>query len=176
MANLQHPRSIKAFQQYGQACSILANSSRATNPAWYHEALELNLQLHIRVDGVDISTFYYDRNKNLWKHGPNLTSEAIKQPAKLSPFVEEVVQYARSYEATSLGVILYIADEFATTELKSDFDHSISLADLRNTAILNPNSILEDSSVIAAHASWRVLPYSASDSNTIGTTVTLSNQ
>lgn len=176
MATLQHPGSLKAFQQYGQACSILANSSRATNPAWYQDALALNLQLHIRVDGVDVSTFYFDRNKNLWKNGPDLPPDAIKYPAKLSQFIEEAIQYARSYEATSLGVILYIADEFATTELKPDFDHSLSLSDLRNTAIADPNSILEDSSVVATQASWRVLPYAASGSNIIGTTVTISTR
>jgi hypothetical protein len=176
VATLQHPGSLKAFQQYGQACSILTNTSRATNPAWYQDALAQNLQLHIRVDGVDVSTFYYDRNRNLWENGPDLTHDVIKEPAKLSLFIEETIQYARSNEATSLGVILYIADEFATTELKPEFNHSVSLAELRNAAILDPNSILEDSSIVAAQASWRVLPYATEGCNTIGTTVTITTR
>ena len=128
------------------------------------------------MDGADISTFYYDRNEKLWENGPDLTGDLIRDPAKLSLFIEEAIQYARSNDATSLGVILYIADEFATTELKPDLDHSVSLTDLRNAAILDPNSILEDSSIVATQASWRVIPYAATGSNVIGTTVTITTR
>ena len=75
LATFQHPASLNVLKQFGQACAILRTTSRASNPAWYQEALELNFQLHIRVDGASISTFYHDRKKAQWSNGPTLTEE-----------------------------------------------------------------------------------------------------
>lgn len=176
MATFQHPASLNALQQYAQACSILRNTSRATNPAWYQGALELDFQLHIRPDGPQISTFYHCVSKNQWTHGPTLTEDTLADPAKLASVAAEALRHAGSNGATSLGVVLHVADEFATTELKSDFDNPAALPDLRDAAIGDPASILEDSSIQPDQASWRVLPYPAQGSETIGTTVTISRQ
>jgi hypothetical protein len=73
-------------------------------------------------------------------------------------------------------VILHIADEFATTELKPELDNPGAIPDLRDAAVNDPASILEDSSILASQASWRVLPYPAAGSEVIGTTVTLTRQ
>ncbi|RYD21598.1 MAG: hypothetical protein EOP88_10860 [Verrucomicrobiaceae bacterium] len=176
MATYQHPASLNPWQQFGQACAILRNTTRASNPAWYQEALELNLQLHIRADGASISTFYHDRKKAQWTTGPSLTSETLHDPAKLEPVVAEALRYARSNGATSLGVILHIADEFATTELKPELDNPAALPELRETVVLDPGSILEDSSIQADQASWRVMPYPAAGSEVIGTVIAISRQ
>jgi hypothetical protein len=71
-------------------------------------------------------------------------------------------------------VILHIANEFVTTELKAELDNPAALVELRNIAITDPGSILADSSIVANNASWRVLPYPAANSGVIATTVTLS--
>ncbi|MGL5019034.1 MAG: hypothetical protein ACRDBP_12935, partial [Luteolibacter sp.] len=162
--------------QFRQACAILRTTSRASNPAWYQEALELNLQLHIRVDGARISTFYHDRKNAQWSSGPELTDEALQDPARLESIADEALRFARSEGATSLGVILHIADEFATTELKPELDNPAALADLRDAAIQDPGSILADSSIQVDQSSWRVIPYPASGGETIGSTITLSKQ
>jgi hypothetical protein len=174
LATFQHPAPLNALQQFRQACSILRNTTRASNPAWYQHALELNFQLHIRLDGVGITTFYHDSKKAEWNNGPLLSEEILQDPTRLDTFAAEALRAARSHGATSLGVILHVADEFATTELKPEFDHSSDLSDLRNTAISNPGSILEDSSILADQASWRVLPYPAAGSQVIGTAITIS--
>lgn len=176
MATFKHPASLNALQQFGQACSILRNTTRASNPAWYQNALELNFQLHIRTDGAGITTFYHDCKKAQWSNGPLLSEEILQDPARLDTFVAEALRAAHANGATSLGVILHVADEFATTELKPELDNPAALADLRDTAVSDPGSILEDSSILADQASWRVLPYPAAGSEVIGTTITISKQ
>lgn len=176
MATFQHPASLNVLQQFSQACSILRNTTRASNNAWYQDALELNLQLHIRTDGASISTFYHDRKKARWSAGPAFSDEVLHDPARLESLVAEALRFARSNGATSLGVILHIADEFATTELKPELNNPAALADLRETAMADPGSILEDSSIMADQASWRVMPYPAANSEVIATTITVSKQ
>ncbi len=176
MATIQHPASLNVLQQFGQACSILRNTSRANNPAWYQTALELDFQLHIRPDGARISSFYFDRKKSAWTSGPTLTQEIIEDSAALEPILADILRHARSNGATSLGVVLHIADEFSTAELKPELDNPAALPELRDAAVLDPVSIVEDSSILADQASWRVLPYPAAGSDVIGTTVTVTRQ
>ncbi|MGD7654228.1 MAG: hypothetical protein ACQCXQ_13495 [Verrucomicrobiales bacterium] len=175
MATFQHPASLNALQQFGQACSILRNTTRASNPAWYQEALDLGFQLHIRPDGPDTTTLYYLRDRNQWFPGPTLNADILEEPVKTETFISEALNYARSQGATSLGVILHVADEFATTELKPEFDNPAALQELRDAAINDPASILEDSSIQADLSSWRVLPYPAAGSEVIGTTITVTH-
>jgi hypothetical protein len=174
MATLSHPASLNPLKQFAQAHNVLRRTSRASNPAWYQEANELAFQVHIRVDGPQIATFYFDQKKNLWSTGPTLTEETLNDPSKIAPFANEVLRYSRSQGATALGVILHIADEFAIAELKPEFDNPAALNDLREKATLDPTSILEDSSVQADQSAWRVLPYPAAGSASIATTIALS--
>lgn len=176
MATFQHPASLNAFRKFTQACSVLSNTSRANNPAWYQDALDLNFQVHIRPDGPDISTFYFDRKNAHWAKGPALNEEILGDTSKLEPFLAEILRHARSNGATSLGVILHIADEFATTELKPELNNPAALHELRDAAVIDPASILEDGSILATQASWRVLPYPAAGSEVIATTITLTRQ
>jgi hypothetical protein len=176
LATFQHPASLNPFQQFRQACSILRNTSRASNPAWYQDALELDFQLHIRPDGPGIATFYFDRKHDTWSGGPSLSEEIISDSARLGAVIAEILKTTRSKGAVSLGLVLHIADEFATTELKPELDNPGAIPDLRYAAVNDPASILDDSSIIASQASWRVLPYPAGGSEVIGTTVTLSRQ
>lgn len=176
MSTFQHPASLNPLQQYGQACSILANTTRASNHAWYQDALDLSFQLHIRPEGPCISCFYFDQKKDQWSLGPLLTDEILSDPAKLDAFIAEAMRFTRATGAKALGVILHIADDFAITELKPEFNNPDSLHDLRDAALHDPVSILEDSSILKDQASWRVLPYPATGSDVIGTTVTISLQ
>jgi hypothetical protein len=169
-----HPSLLNPFQRFRQAGKISKITTRSTNKAWYQEALELDLQLHLRMDGATIISFYHDHVKGRWSNGPALTEEALYDSVKLVSFVSETLRYAKTNGATSLGVILHIADEFAITELKPELDSPGALAELRLTAITDPGSILQDTSIISDQASWRVLPYPAGGSAAIGTVVTVS--
>jgi hypothetical protein len=176
LATFQHPASLNVLQQFGQACSILRNTSRATNPAWYQEALDQNFQLHVRTDGTRISSFYHDRSSGQWSPGPSLTEEILFDSTRLESVATEAIRMATSKGATSLGLFLHIADEFSTSELKPELDNPAALPDLRDAVVSDPASVLDDSSIPADQASWRVLPYPAAGSDVIGTTVTLSRQ
>jgi hypothetical protein len=176
LATFQHPASLNVLQQFGQACSILRNTTRATNPGWYQDALELNFQLHLRPDGAQVSTYYHDRRHNTWSAGPTLAEEVFQDTAKLETVIAEVFRQSRAAGSNALGVIIHIADEFATTELKPELDNPASLPDLKETAHQDPAAIIEDSSIQADQFSWRVVPYPAAGSEAIGTTITVSRQ
>lgn len=176
MATFQHPASLNPLQQFRQACFILRNTTRASNPAWYQDALELSFQLHIRPDGPGVESFYFNRKDGKWSAGPSLSEAIISDPEKLGPVITDILRTTRAKGATSLGLILHIADEFATAELKPELDNPAAISELRDAAVLDPASILDDSSILASQASWRVLPYPAAGSEAIGTTVTLSRQ
>jgi hypothetical protein len=169
-----HPSTLGLYQKYKQAVTLTQKSGRSKNQDWYSEPLDLNFQLHLRIDGATIVSFYFDRQKGRWSNGPALTEEVLYDSQKLATFVSEAVKHVRSLGASSLGVILYIADEFAVSELKPEFDSPGSLADLRTAAVADPSSILQDSSVASDQVAWRVLPYPASGGASIGTAVTIS--
>jgi hypothetical protein len=155
---------------------VLTSTTRASNPAWYQDALSIDLQLHIRQDGENITTFYHQRSKAEWSKGPEINDATLRDPERIRSIATHLIKHARSLVASSLGVILHIADEFATSELKPDFDSPAALEELRATAYTKPTEILEDSSAIMSEHSWRVLPYPAQGSGVIGTTATVSRQ
>lgn len=145
-------------------------------PAWYHEGLELDYQLHIRSDGTSVQTFFYNRPKNEWNAGQSLTEMAMTDSGQAAAFATQLIQDVRALKGDSVGVILHIADEFATAELKPELNNPAALPDLRDTSIQNPGEILDDSSVPPDQASWRVIPYPADGSEVIATTATVSRR
>lgn len=145
-------------------------------PAWYQEGLELDYQLHIRSDGTTVQTFFHNRTKNEWSAGSPLTEMAMADPGQSATFAAQLIQDVRALKGDSVGVILHIADEFATAELKPELNNPAALPDLREASIHSPGEILDDSSVPADQASWRVIPYPADGSEVIATTATVSRR
>lgn len=176
MVAYQHPAGLNPLQRFRQAGAIFRGTSRAMNTAWYQSALELDLQLHLRVDGNRIDSQLYDRRSGQWSTGPAL-DEALTTDLKLVPaFAAEVVDRARNAGAASIGVVLHVADEFATSELKPELDNPGALPELRAAIESNPKSILDDSSVSTPDNSWRLVPYPAVGSEAIATTICISRQ
>lgn len=176
MVTLEHPASLNAFQQFRQACSLLSETSRATLPAWYQEALDLDFQVHIRHDGTTVKAFFFNRSKNEWSDAPPLSEATLTEEEAASNYAQQLLKHVRSLKGTSLGIVVHIADEFATAELKPELDNPAALQDLRETAFNMPGEILDDSSTPPDQASWRVIPYPAAGSEVIGTTITLSRR
>jgi len=176
LLKLEHPASLNVLQQYRQARQILKRTSRASNPAWYQDALALEYQLHIRYDGDSFSTHYFQRSSNAWSTGPKLDDAMFRDLDKAAAFSREILAQARSKGAKAMGVVVHIANEFAITELKPEFDDPAILPDLRDVAIHDPASILDDSSVPLDQASWRLVPYPAEGGEAIATAVILSRQ
>ena len=176
MSTFVHPSSLNKFRQFVQACGVLRETTRATNPAWYQEALDLPVQLHIRVDGPGITSYLFTRADGQWQPGPVLDEACLREPARMAETAIAALNLAQSRQAAALGVILHLADEFATAELKPELDNPAALPDLREAAIKDPASILADSSINPEQSSWRVLPYPGQGSQSIGTTIALSRQ
>ena len=176
MAQIQHPSSLNPWQQYRQACSILSHTSRASNPAWYQDAIELDLQWHIRPDGPQVFSSYYNRKTGQWTPGPKLEEKVFRDAEAFQPIAEEVHTYAKSNKAPAIGVVIHLADEFSTAELKPEFDNPGAINDLREKAIIAPAEILEDTTINASETSCRIVPYAAAGSEIIGTTVAVSRQ
>ncbi len=172
----QHPAGLNPLQRFRQAGAILRGTSRASNPAWYQSALDLDLQLHLRVDGTAVESVLYDRKTKTWSAGPALDDTCATDLALIPAFAAQVLATARSAGASSIGIVLLIADEFATSELKPELDNPGALAELRGTIENEPKAVLDDASVSAEESSWRLIPYPAAGSETIATTVCISRR
>ena len=123
---------------------------------------------------MEVLSFAFNRKTGQWTSGPALNEETLRSPDKGASFAAEVIAFAQKAGASSVGLILHVADEFATTELKPEFNNPGALTELRATAENDPASILDDSSIPADQNSWRILPYPAAGSEAIATTITLS--
>ncbi len=176
MTHLEHPAALNPFKRFRQACSLLSETSRATLPAWYQDALGLEFQIHIRHDGSSVQAFFFDRSKNEWSDVPPISEATLSNGELASTYAEQLLKHVRSLKGNSLGVVFHVADEFATAELKPELDNPAALPDLRENAFVKPGEILDDSSVPPDQASWRVIPYPAAGSEVIGTTITISRR
>lgn len=176
MVAYQHPSGLNPLQRFRQAGAILRGTSRAVNPAWYQNALELDYQLHVRVDGTRIDSWFYNRRANAWTAGP-VPDEACATDLSLVPaFANQVLAIAKAANASSIAVVLHLADEFATSELKPELDNPGALSELRAQIEADPKAVLDDASVSEAENSWRLIPYPAAGSETIATTLCISRR
>jgi len=172
----QHPSELNPLQLYRQASSILRGTSRATNDGWYQRPLEQQFQLHLRIDGSRAETWIYEPSTGRWKSAPDFPENLILEPSKIAEFAKTSVALAKQAGARSLGIILHIADEFATTEIKPQLDNPGALAELREQIVNDPFAVLDDSSLSADEHSWRLIPYPAGGSEAIATAIILSRQ
>ncbi|MFT4176444.1 MAG: hypothetical protein QM627_07275 [Luteolibacter sp.] len=174
MSSFLHPASLNEFQRYKQAAAILKQTNRATNPDWYRPAFALENQLHLRIDGASLLSFYHSTKENAWGAAPPLTEEILRDTAARDAWIADIIAQARASRAKSLGIVLHLADEFATAELKPEFSHHENPAELREAALHDPASILADASTPSDQASWRFIPYGGNSSTLVGTTISVS--
>lgn len=128
------------------------------------------------MDGASILSLYHDRETGLWQTGPTFTEEHLRNIPSLESLLPGIVKHTRSLGAKSLGVVLHIADEFATAELNPGITNLDSLEELRAASQYDPSSILADTSIPADQASWRIMPYAADQRGPVGTAISLSRQ
>jgi hypothetical protein len=176
LTNLQHPTSLNVFNKYRQACAILQNTSRASDGSWYKDALDLDFQFHIIVDGASVLTFFFNRTKNSWSNGIPVSEEIILDPEKTLTLGKNLIEQAKAAKESHLGIVVHVADEFATAEIKSKLNNPGALNDMRQLVSVDPREVLEDSSSSPDQASWRVMPYPAAGSPMIATTIRISRR
>lgn len=176
---LNPPQSLSARKRYKQAIDIHKKTSRSSNPEWYKDALGINLQLHIFI-GSDMGAISYIRNTkdSSWSKGPNISPEMQAEPSLLSSILEGIYNEHLSKESNpSLGVILYVADEFSTAELGPEYQNPAEIEELRKLIIENPSSILDDQSISNESHSWRLFPYpGASGGKAFATAISFSRK
>jgi hypothetical protein len=176
LASFQNPRLLNEAKRYSQACAILRSTSRARNKAWFQEALDLDYQLHLRSEGGTVLSRIFNRKTNEWSEGPTVDPDILRDAEKAAVFANQAVELARQARANALGVILYLADEFATAELRAEFDNPSDLLELRATAEIDPGTIFESAAVSSDEQSFRIFPYPAAGSEVIATGITVSRQ
>jgi hypothetical protein len=175
LASFQNPRLLNEAKRYSQACAILRSTSRARNKAWFQEALELDYQLHLRSEGGTVVSRIFNRKTREWSEGPIVNSDIVRDAEKTMAFADQIVGLAREARANALGVILYLADEFATAELRPEFDNPANLPELRAMAESDPAAIFEGAAISSDSQTFRILPYPAAG-GAIATGVSLSRQ
>lgn len=176
LAAYQHPSESNPFQRYRQAVRLLRTTTRASNKAWYQDAHELDFQLHLRSDGTRLDSWYHDRRTGDWTPGPVWDEALVTDAATATALAREAIARAKAAKAPGIGIVLHVADEFATAEIKPEFDNPGALNELRQKIQDEPFQVLDDTSLSENDFSWRLIPYPASGSDAIATSVTLSRR
>lgn len=176
VANYQHPTELNPFKRYRQARAIHRASSRAVNDGWFTSPLELDFQIHLRLEDREATTWIYRRKDQSWSRGPKVSEEILEEPEQATEMVADLVSQAEEEHHLAIGFVIYLADEFATTEIKPELDNPGALSDLRDQIVIDPASVLDDDSLSADDHSWRLIPYPAAGSEAIATAVTLSKR
>ncbi|MCH7227147.1 hypothetical protein [Haloferula sp. A504] len=152
----------------------MRGTSRASNDGWYSNPLDLDLQLHVRVDGDRVESRLFHAPTAAWSAAPDLDESLFRDPSEVPAYAEQLLALARKAGVQALGIVLHVADEFATTEIKPELDNPGALAELREAIITTPGEVLDDSSLSTDDHSWRLLPYPAAGSDSIATAIILS--
>ncbi|HCQ37524.1 MAG TPA: hypothetical protein DIV39_00075, partial [Verrucomicrobiales bacterium] len=117
MEVLVHPAQLSTWQRFLQARRLHRETTRSRNLDWYREALDLECQLHLFLEGEDISEAHICFGKEARK-----TWGRVAVPS-LQAGEQEVMEYLAGIRSQfkgkmrSLAVILHVADEFAISEL-----------------------------------------------------------
>ncbi len=176
MITLQHPTSLNVLKRYLQACSVLKNTNRASQVAWYKDALDLDFQFHIIVDGAAVYTFFFNRANHSWSAGIPVSEEEIANSEQTLTLGQNLIKQVQDLKGRHLGIVIHVADEFVTTEIKSKLNNPGALNDMRQMIYENPREVIEDNSASPDQTTWRVMPYPASGSPMIATTIRLSRR
>jgi len=172
---LENPENLNAFQTYRQACNIAAHTSRGSNPDWHKPAHEVDLQWHLRITGSPrVRSAVHSLSEGKWTNGPKLNLPNLRSQDAIEAAVNDLL--SSHPNAQSLGVVLHIADEFATTEIFEDFRDWDALPELNNQLITNPNAVIGEDSAVAEETSWRVVPTPGAITPPICTTVAISHR
>ncbi|QQL44481.1 hypothetical protein [Sulfuriroseicoccus oceanibius] len=175
MNQLHHPETLSAVKAYRQACMVANSSSRASNPDWYKPAHQVGLQWHIRTTGSPrLASAVYSESDQAWSDGPNLNLPQLRSMDALEAAIDEILK--RHPKAKSLGIVLHIADEFATTEIFEDFSDWNQLDALSEQLSTNPHSLIGDEGMATEDTSWRIIPTPGAITPPICTTVAISHR
>ena len=171
MIELRHPSEMNPWQTFRQAKGLMKHTSRASNPDWYRESLQLDRQWHIWLDGTVQVSAVFDRRSQQWFDGPPPILPKANVAAGESAFDEQELRQLHESlhlmiqgkeiggKTKSLGVIFHIADEFSVGELAPEYAVDDEFAEVSELLIADPVEALGDASVDTVANAWRLLPY-----------------
>ncbi|MBQ97357.1 MAG: hypothetical protein CMP30_05080 [Roseibacillus sp.] len=177
MEVLVHPAQLSTWQRFLQARRLHRETTRSRNLDWYREALDLECQLHLFLEGEDISEAHICFGKEARK-----TWGRVAVPS-LQAGEQEVMEYLAGIRSQfkgkmrSLAVILHVADEFAISELAGASERPGDLSVLSGKLVHEPKTVLEDHSDSVEDLSFRLFPYPGSKlGQQFGSAITISRR
>ncbi len=176
---LNSPETLSARAAFAQANALLRQTSRASNPDWYREGLDLDHQWHLVVlSGNRISSALLLRQgqENTWTSGPGVNLSVLPTREQVDALVDEIMNASEFRKARSLGVVIHLADEFATTEIMAEIRSAAALEALREEVCSSPATALGDPSLSMENTSTRLVPYAGAEKPPLASCVTLSRQ
>lgn len=177
MSSLAPIESLKSRAAYLQALDLLRHTSRASNPDWYREALDLTHQWHLVVHSgnrVHSALFVRNGDETNWLPGPAVQLTTPPTHEQIDAILDEIQSTPDFRKARSLGVIVHLADEFATTEIIQEPRSPEALRALRDEVLHSPASALGDPSLSNDSTSTRLIPYAGAARAPMAATVSLS--
>ncbi len=177
MDSLVHPTQLSVWQRFLQARRLHRETARSKNPDWYCEALELECQLHLFLEGDDISEAQICSGKDPRKNW--IQVEAPSLQASEEELQEFITGIRGKFQGTprSLGVVLHLADEFAISELARANERPEDLGVLSAQLTNAPKEVLEDHSISMEELSFRLFPYAGARAGQLfGSAITISRK
>ena len=177
MDYLVHPARLSAWQRFLQARRLHRETTRSKNHDWYRDALDLECQLHLFLEGEDISEAHICSGKDARKNWTRVSTPSLQ--AGEEELKEYISQVRREFDGKprSLAVILHLADEFAISEISGAHERPEDLNDLSNRLINEPQGVLEDHSISVEELSFRLFPYpGAKAGQQFGSAITISRK
>lgn len=178
MDSLVHPTQLSVWHRFLQARRFHKESSRSKNPDWYRSALELDVQLHLFVEGEEITDAQLSTRQDAgctWSKIEAPSLELDEETAQA--FLASLRSEAPLKRARSLGIVLHVADEFGISELARSSERPEDLGELSKQVAHAPQDVLEDHSISAEEISHRFFPYrGAKQGQQFGAAITISRK
>jgi len=175
--DLKPPTSLGARAAYAQAKLLGQKTSRASNKDWYREALDLDYQWHlVVVSGSRVSSVVFHRPTGQWSQGPRIYLSNPPTKTMVEAAVEEILaQGSGMPKPRSIGVVIHMGDELATTEVLAECRTPEQIAAMGRELIFSPATALGDPSINPETTSTRLLPYAGAQEAPHATSITLSH-
>jgi hypothetical protein len=174
---LAQPKTLGSRAVFRQAVGLLRQTNRAGNPDWYRSALELDHQWHVVVLGTSrFASALHVVSSGQWLAGPRVNIGAAATREQLDAALDEILAQQPFRKGRSLGVIVHLGDEFATTEILAEVKSASALLQLREEILHTPATVLGDPSLTPETTSTRLIPYAGAQRPPLASTVTLSRQ
>jgi len=149
-------------QQYKHAIRLDKTTSRMSNKDWYRDALELDVQLHCYiVDEARMDCYLHIQSSAYYEVIGQCDLNALEKKESQVALLQGVLESpaVKKAKAKSIGVVLYLADEFLLACLGPEHSDPETLVDLAHLIEEDPREVLEDKTLSVDSHSWRMFPY-----------------